>query len=118
MLDSMVPTGMAGWSPDYVDPDNFAWPFAHSEGPFMGWMGYDNGRVDELIELAKRETNPATRQDYYNEMQELVAFDQPCIYLYQPKEFRVWRAWLRGSGLEFNPIHGIYWYHIYKDYRT
>jgi peptide/nickel transport system substrate-binding protein len=107
---------LIGWAPDYADPHNYAWPFVHSNGTFMKESGYGNDTVDEWIVNASKSTDPAERLEIYGRIQEQVAYDQPCIYMYQPREFTVRRAWLRGTGLEFNPMHGYYWYHIYKDY--
>ena len=105
-----------GWSPDYADPDNYAWPFVHSQGAFMMPTGYCNSTVDNWITQAKQSTNTAERLVLYGKIQEQVAYDQPSIYMYQPREFRVWRSFLMGSGLEWNPMHTYYWYHIHKDY--
>jgi peptide/nickel transport system substrate-binding protein len=107
---------LIGWAPDYADPHNYAWTFAHSEGTFMTRSGYGNDTVDEWIVNASRSTDTAERLDLYGKIQNQVAYDQPSIYMYQPRQFTVRRAWLKGSGLEFNPMHGYYWYHIYKDY--
>ncbi|MFX1441696.1 MAG: ABC transporter substrate-binding protein, partial [Promethearchaeota archaeon] len=104
------------WAIDVPDPDNNAWAFAYSEGAYSSSSGYKNERVDDLVHLARNESDPDTRQDYYNEMQELVAYDQPHIYVFQSKVFGVWRAWLKGNGLVPNPMCGGYWYHMYKDF--
>jgi len=107
---------LIGQAPDYADPHNYAWPFAHSNGTFMSDSGYENSTVDEWIVNASRATDPAERLDLYGKIQAQVAYDQPSIYMYQPRQFTVRRAWLQGSGLQFSPMHGYYWYHIYKDY--
>jgi peptide/nickel transport system substrate-binding protein len=107
---------LIGWAPDYADPHNYAWPFVHSEGTFMTATGYRNVTVDEWIVNASRSTDTAERLDLYGKIQAQVAYDQPSIYMYQPSQFTVRRAWLKGSGLQFSPMHGYYWYHIYKDY--
>lgn len=109
---------LIGWAPDYADPENFAFPFVHSEGTFMKPSGYNNSEVDDLIQAAKNSTSSSERLQIYSQMQEIVARDQPSVYLYQSREFRVYRAWLRGNGLAWNPMHGYYWYHIYKDLET
>jgi hypothetical protein len=45
-----------------------------------------------------------------------VAKDTPYLWIRQQTEFRTWRSWLLGEGLVFNPMHGIYFYEIHKDY--
>jgi peptide/nickel transport system substrate-binding protein len=119
MLGWELPKSMIyliGWAPDYADPHNYAWPFVHSNGTFMKESGYGNVTVDEWIVNASKSTDPAERLEIYGRIQEQVAYDQPSIYMYQPRRLEVRRAWLQGSGLELNPMHGYYWYHIYKDY--
>lgn len=114
-----LPMWLIGWAPDYADPDNYALPFVKSTGTFMLASGYNDTRVDELVALAKGETDPDTRMAYYNEMQERVAYDQPSIYMYQPTEFRVWRTWMQGNGMNWNPMYSTYyWYHMHKVYPT
>jgi len=80
--------------------------------------GYINSTVDSWIVNASKSTVSSERLDLYGKIQAQVAYDQPSIYMYQPKQFTVRRAWLKGSGLEFSPMHGYYWYHIWKDYEN
>jgi peptide/nickel transport system substrate-binding protein len=122
MLERMdngeLPIWLIGWAPDYADPHNYAWPFVHSDGTFMIASGYGNDTVDEWIVNASKSTDTAERLELYGKIQAQVAYDQPSIYMYQPKQFTVRRAWLKGSGLDWSPMHGVYYYHIYKDYET
>ena len=118
LANAELPLWLIGWAPDYADADNYAWPFVHSQGTYMSSSGYSNDTVDDWITQAKQATDDNVRQELYNKIQAQVAYDQPSIYMYQPKQFTVRRAWLHGSGLEFSPMHSYYWYHIYKDYGT
>jgi peptide/nickel transport system substrate-binding protein len=118
LANAELPLWLIGWAPDYADADNYAWPFVHSDGTYMSSSGYSNATVDDWITQAKQATDDNVRQGLYNKIQAQVAYDQPSIYMYQPKQFTVRRAWLQGSGLEFGPMHGTYWYHIYKDYEA
>ncbi|MFX1602159.1 MAG: ABC transporter substrate-binding protein [Promethearchaeota archaeon] len=120
LIDKMdngeMPIWLIGWSPDYADPHDFAWRFAHSQGTHMSLSGYGNALVDEWIVNASESTSSAERLDLYGKIQEQVAHDQPSIYLYQPRQFEVRRAWMQGSGLNYNPMHDYYCYHMWKDY--
>jgi peptide/nickel transport system substrate-binding protein len=113
-----LPIWLIGWAPDYADPHDYAWRFVHSNGTFMIATSYGNDTVDEWIVNASKSNDPAKRLDLYAKIQAQVTYDQPSIYMYQPREFEVRRAWLEGSGLEYSPVHGYYWYHIYKNYET
>jgi len=55
---------------------------------------------------------------YYNIINDVCAEEAPYLWVYQATEFRTWRAWLHGDGLVFNPMHGFYFYHMYKTYPT
>lgn len=50
MVNSEIPIFIIGWQADYPDPDNFAFPFMHSQGTFAAWQKYKNLHVDALIE--------------------------------------------------------------------
>ncbi|MFX1266053.1 MAG: ABC transporter substrate-binding protein, partial [Promethearchaeota archaeon] len=108
-----------GWLPDYADPDNYAFPFAISTGLFPHYSGYNDTEVDAWVTAGKQETDPDTRQYYYNLIQERMAYDQPYLFLIQAMEFRTWRTWLHGQGLVYNAMQsGSYIYDLYKDYEA
>ncbi|UCH04185.1 MAG: hypothetical protein JSW05_11495, partial [Candidatus Thorarchaeota archaeon] len=109
---------IVGWLPDYADPDNYAYPFAISTGIWPYFSGYNNTEVDLYVNLGKQESDPAIRQQHYNEVQRLIAEDQPYVYIGQAMEFRTWRLWMHGEGMNFNPMYSAtpYVYHVYKDY--
>lgn len=50
------------------------------------YVGYENPKVDELIEQIRRNLNPEKRIVLYKELQELIYNDFPYIFLYAPKE--------------------------------
>ena len=56
------------------------------------------------------------RLELYGKIQAQVADDQPGIYMYHSTQLEVRRTWLMGSGIEWNPMYGYYWYHIWKDF--
>ena len=58
--------------------------------------------------------NPNDRQDLLDLLQGEVADDVPYLWAYQQTEFRTWGTWLHGDGLIYNPMHDIYFYHVYK----
>ena len=74
--------------------------------------------MDDLIMQGRAETDPVARQQIYNQIQELAAYDRPFLWLCWPREFTTVRAWLKGIGLRFQPWAWHYIYHVYKDYTT
>ena len=110
---------ITGWAPDYSDPDNFVTPYLRSTGTFAQKQGYNNSVMDDLIMRSRAETDPVARQEIYNQIQELAAYDRPSVWLYSPSEFTVFRAWLKGIGLSYQPMSLYYYiYHVYKDYEN
>ena len=116
--EKRMPIFFVGWAPDYADPDNYVFPFAYHVGTYAQRISYNNSEVNALYLLAKTETDIPTRNGYYSQIQEILAEDAPYLWMYQPTEFRTWRAWLHGDGLVYNPMHQVYFYHMYKTYPT
>ncbi|MFW9886873.1 MAG: ABC transporter substrate-binding protein [Candidatus Thorarchaeota archaeon] len=116
MNNGEAPMWLIEWSPILADPHDSAWSFVHSQGAFMTTSGYSNDTIDQWIEAASKTTNRTLRRELYGQIQEQVAHDQPGIYLYQTKQFAVHGTWLKGRGLEFNPMHDIYLYEVNEDY--
>jgi peptide/nickel transport system substrate-binding protein len=111
-----MPIFFVGWAPDYADPDNYVYPFCYHLGTYAGRIAYNNTAVNALYLQAKAEANLAQRKIYYNQINDILAEDSPYLWVYQSTEFRTWRAWLDGDGLVYNPMHQIYFYHVFKNY--
>ncbi|MFX1416671.1 MAG: ABC transporter substrate-binding protein [Promethearchaeota archaeon] len=114
--NSEFPMWLIERTADYADPHNFAFPLVHSQGSLTEDTGYNNSQVDQWVFDAVMTTNRTEKLELYGMIQAQVADDQPCIYMYQPTQFEVRQNHMRGIGLEWNPMHGYYWYHIWKDY--
>lgn len=70
--------------PSYRDPDAHLYNQYHSEqwGSFNSCSFYHNERVNELLDAARATTDPAKRQAMYTEAQELIAAEQPSVWMY------------------------------------
>lgn len=108
----------ASHSPEYADPDIYVYLLVYHLGSYASKIGFNNSVVNTNYLLARAESDPATRMHYYNIINDVCADEFPYLYLYQRTEFRVWRTWLHGDGLVYNPMHESYWFHMYKDYTT
>jgi ABC-type oligopeptide transport system substrate-binding subunit len=115
VFTNKVPMWTIGWKPEFADPYSHSLFFVHSEWNGMAAKGYSNETIDDWVIEAIQPISEAERLEIYNKIQKQVAYDQPSIYMLQNKQFTVRRSWLKGSGLAFNPMHEIYWYHIYKE---
>lgn len=105
---------LMGWRPDFADPDDCLFPTVYHKGVYANRTGYNNSYVNTLYEQQKSMADQDDRLQILNLLQETVAQDIPYLWIAQESEFRVWRSWLAGSGLIYNPMHDIYFYHVYK----
>jgi peptide/nickel transport system substrate-binding protein len=62
-------------------PDPNAWTDFVITGAYRNAMQYSNLRVDELFKLGKATLDPALRQKYYSEIQQILVTDMPQISL-------------------------------------
>jgi len=81
---------LLGWYPDYIDPDNYLWPFAHS-GVASAGMGifFDDKKMDDLLERAARAREMPEREKLYKEVQKYWTEVCPTVPIFQGKLFLV-----------------------------
>ena len=98
-----------GWAPDYIDADDYIFPFLHSTGGSWIHMNYADAQMDQLIGWARGNTSDTVRNSLYGQIQNLMVTDSPIIPLYQGSAYAVtslnvtgvylditqnWRHWL------------------------
>lgn len=66
------------WCADYPDPSNFLDILFHSDSD-LNMSGYTNLQVDQLLEQARFEPDPATRLSLYNQVETLLLDDYATI---------------------------------------
>ncbi|MCD6380953.1 MAG: hypothetical protein J7L50_01325, partial [Candidatus Odinarchaeota archaeon] len=91
-----LPIFFLGWAPDYIDPDDYAFPFAHSTGTYPSRIFYKNETVDEWVEEAATTLNVTRRLELYLLIQKQLISDYVYIWLYQGMNFHVERTWIKG----------------------
>jgi peptide/nickel transport system substrate-binding protein len=81
--------GVLGWS-GRPDPDFDIYPFVTKSGigSFNG-SGYDNPKVDELLDAARLLQDMTQRRRAYGEATKILADDIPYVWLYAVKEFKL-----------------------------
>lgn len=67
-----------------VDEDEELYDVFHSKGVY-NFLRYRNEKVDEVIELARNATEPASRMHYHWRLHEILAQDIPAVFLWSPK---------------------------------
>ncbi len=78
----IMPVFMAGWYPDYLDPDNFVLMMHSKWGGFLHTY-YSNPEMDGLIELARVALDQATRNQLYQQIQKIMVEDAPIVPVWQ-----------------------------------
>ncbi|MGL4393854.1 MAG: ABC transporter substrate-binding protein [Brevinema sp.] len=75
---------LMGWTTITGDADYGIYNLVHSNS--FGATGnrsfYSNAKVDQLLELARREGNPSTRDAYYGQIQEILMTELPIIPIF------------------------------------
>jgi peptide/nickel transport system substrate-binding protein len=109
---------LLGWRPDYMDPDNYLWPFAHSSQSGDMGISYNNLAMDGLLESG-RTTTPVrgtVREGIYEDIQDLWAEEAPTIPLLQGLNLAVAEKSVHGikpSFFDLLPYFTLYQYRVY-----
>ncbi len=99
---------MLGWGTVTLDADYGLYALLHTRqwnpnGNNRGF--YSNARVDELLDAARVETDPARRAPMYHEAVELIWDDAPWIYLYNAGQINAVRTDV--GGLIHHPLENL-----------
>jgi peptide/nickel transport system substrate-binding protein len=89
-----------GWYPDYIDPDDYIYPFVQSSGGSWLHMNYASSQMDQLIEWARGNTTETARADLYGQINDLMVQDCPIVPIYQGYAYAVSRANVQGVYLD------------------
>lgn len=80
---------VVGWT-GTADPDGYGYTVWHSsQFPGRNTSQYSNPRVDWLFEQARVEMDLQKRTDYYHEIQEILAEEQPYVFGYFADQINV-----------------------------
>lgn len=85
---------LLGWAPSYLDAAQQMVQFDSSQAPPNGLATsfYSNPQVDELIDAAGRETDPAKRKDLYCQASGIIWEEAPWIFLWVQRFPIVYRS--------------------------
>jgi peptide/nickel transport system substrate-binding protein len=83
-VDVNYDVNMAGWSgkPSRIDPATFLNAFRTDGGLYT--PNYSNSEYDEVVEKAQSATDRERRQELVYRAQEILAEDQPVVFLFAP----------------------------------
>jgi len=99
-----MPAYIYGWYPDYVDPDNYIYPFLHSSGSSWLRLNYNSTQMDPLIEQARAETNATIRNQLYSQIQSLMVEDSPLVSMFQSGAWAVTKPNVKGIYLDISQM--------------
>jgi len=98
---------LLGWGLG-LDPDQFdVWHSSKTGPDELNHISYKNARVDELLEAGRRTFDEAKRKAIYGEFQDIMAEEQPVVFLYVPDALPVVSARVHGiepapAGISYN----------------
>jgi peptide/nickel transport system substrate-binding protein len=91
-----------GWQMSTTEPDAYqVWHSSQAANKGSNAVSYKNARVDEILELYRREFDAQKRIQLYNEFQQILHDEQPYTFLYIQK--RVSAVHRRFQGVEVFP---------------
>ncbi|MGO9611661.1 MAG: ABC transporter substrate-binding protein [Dissulfurispiraceae bacterium] len=86
------------WWADYPDPENFLFPLFHSLNLGSGGnrARYSSSEVDRLIEEGQYATDVRDRNYYYQQAEEIIVRDAPCVFFWHRTDYLVKQPWIKG----------------------
>ena len=91
-----------GWQMSTTEPDAYqVWHSSQAANKGSNAISYKNPRVDQILELYRREFDPQKRIKLYKEFQEILSDEQPYTFLFISK--RVSAVERRFQGVEVFP---------------
>jgi peptide/nickel transport system substrate-binding protein len=103
------------WWPDYYDPDSYLFPQFHSYSlaPYgANIFGLNDTEIDTLIDDGLMATDSDERLAIYQEAQERIVEQLPCIFLYVPSEYDFVRY--NVQNWVYVPSEHLEFYEVYK----
>jgi len=97
-----------GWYPDYVDSDNYLFPFLHSSGSTWIHYNYNSSQMDSLVEQQRATADPEKRAQLMASIQDLLVEDSPLIPLFQASNWAVSKPNVGGVVLDISMIPRYY----------
>ncbi len=119
-IDGKVGAWMIGWAPDYADPDNYVGPYVKSTGTYAYWArlngteGWNATLVDGWISQAAKSQDDNERISLYGKIQDAIIDHAAYIWVWQGTTLTVSRADIFNIQYNANPMHGAYFYHMYR----
>ena len=95
-----------GWYPDYVDPDNYLYPFVNSKASWLH-CNYNSPLMDSMTEEQRATADPQ-RAQLMASIQDLLVEDSPVVPLFQKSNWAVSKQNVGGVVLDISMIFRYY----------
>jgi oligopeptide transport system substrate-binding protein len=92
---------VTGWVADYPDPDNFLDILFHT-GSEVNFSEYSNPTLDILLDQAAIEQNEITRLNMYQQAEQMIVDDAPCLPLFHGADYILVEPYVKGY--ELSPL--------------
>ena len=98
-----------GWAMSITDTDPYqVWHSSQAENRGSNSISFKNSRVDELIEMNRKEFDFKVRMDYMREFQEILHEEQPYTFVVVPKSNISYHKRFRGVNIyPFRPGYDL-----------
>lgn len=108
----LMPLFSRGWTGDYPDAHNFAFPFYHRDGRYPSAQGFADAALDSLVEKAVREVDPQRRAALYSDIAKRAYEEVPSLLTVHPAGVFAMREDVKGfvdnavlMGVDFYPLN-------------
>jgi len=105
LSENKVPVFIYAWYADFPDPDNFLGTLFHSRSQY-NYTGYNNPRVDRLLDRARGERDYLKRMQTYRDIEELIMEDAPILPMVNNLFQMAYQPYVKG--LEVNALGAPY----------
>ena len=105
LSENKAPVFIYAWYADFPDPDNFLWTLFHSRSQY-NYTGYNNPRVDRLLDRARGERDYLKRMQTYRDIEELIMEDAPILPMVNNLFQMAYQPYVKG--LEVNALGAPY----------
>jgi len=107
----MLGITLFGWYPDYIDPDDYTWPFVNEAGRWLG-NAYRSEALGKLLKEAQVKRSIDERTAIYEQVQDIWADDAVIVPFAQGKLTIAYREGIEGVVLD--PTLLLRYWLIYK----
>jgi len=111
--EGSLPVYLLGWYPDYLDPDNYTWPFAHSSATAGIGTYYNDPDMDALLEAAQVETDEDVRAALYEQVQQVWFEENPTTPFAQGALYIAYSSDV--TGIVLDPLMQLHFFLIGKE---